>query len=88
VPIRQAALTQATESDRSTLLDNIECLRALLYRVNSLLDSESVEVVIRTETALKAIDDKINRIFAFQHPQNSRDQLERWENEGGKIKYV
>lgn len=88
MPIRQAALTQATESDRITLLDNIECLRALLYRLNSLLDSESVEVVIRTETALKAIDDKINRIFAFQHPQNSRDQLERWENEGGKIKYV
>jgi hypothetical protein len=88
VPIRQAALTQATESDRITLLDSIGCLRAVLYRLNSPLDSESVEVVIRTEAALKAIDDKINRIFAFQHPQNSRDQLERWENEGGKIKYV
>jgi hypothetical protein len=56
-----------------------------LYRFTPLLDSESGEVVARTEAALKAIGDKISRVFAFQHPQNSRDQLESWENEGGGI---
>lgn len=88
MPIRQAAPTQTAEADRIAVLDNIECLRAVLYRLNSLLDSESVEVVIRTEAALKAIGDEISRVFAFPHPQHSRDQLESWENEGGKIKYV
>ena len=88
MPIRQTAPTQTVESDRIAVLDSIEYLRAILYRFNSLLDSESIIVVTRTEAALKAIDDEISRIFNFPHSQNSRDQLESWENEGGKIKYV
>jgi hypothetical protein len=80
-----AALAQTAKSDCLELLESLEDLRSVLYRFAPLLDSESVEVVTLSHAALKTITDEIRRVFGFQHPQNSLEQLQNWDNEGGRV---
>lgn len=82
----EIALTQA-QSDRVELLENIETLRALLYRFIPLLNSGSTETKTRSSLTLEKMHREIRQILAGQHILNSRDRLERWENEGGRIAY-
>ena len=80
-----ATLGQTVEPELARLLDSIESLRAVLCRFAPLLDSESVEVVTRSQTTLNTIRDGLNRVFAFEPTQNNQELLQNWENEGGRI---
>ena len=84
--VTNVTLGQTVEPDLARLLDSIESLRAVLCRLAPLLDSESVEVVTRSRTTLNTIRDGLSRVFAFEPTQNNQEQLQNWENEGGRIK--
>lgn len=81
-------LPQTLETAQVELLENIETLQALLYRFIPLLNSQSIETRAQSTLILEKIHREIRQILAIQRFVNSRDRLERWENEGGKIGYV
>ena len=81
-------LPQTEETTQVELLESIETLRALLSRLIPLLNSESIETRTRSMFALEKIHREIRQILASRHLLNSRDRLEYWENEGGRIGYV
>lgn len=83
--VTNATLGQTAEPELARLLDSIESLRAVLCRFAPLLDSESVAVVTRSQATLNTIRDGLNRVFAFEPTQNNQEQLQKWENEGGRI---
>lgn len=81
-------LPQTLETAQVELLENIETLQALLYRFIPLLNNQSIETRAQSTLILEKIHREIRQILAIQRFVNSRDRLERWENEGGKIGYV
>ena len=81
-------LPQTQEAAQEELLESIETLRVLLYRFIPLLNSESIETRIWSSLVLQKIHLEIRQISARQRLLNSRDRLDCWENEGGRIGYV
>jgi histidinol phosphatase-like enzyme len=79
-------MTQATV--QVELRESIETLRALLYRFIPLLNSESIETRARSLLALEKIHREIRHVLASQRFPHCQDQLECWENEGGRTGYV
>lgn len=82
------ALTTVTELELKELLDSIMRLRATLCRFIPLLNSQSIEIVAQSCVVVEKIGCEVHQALAVQHLRNSRDQLERWDNEGGRIEYV
>lgn len=80
-------LPQTQETAQVELLASIETLRALLYRFIPLLNSESMQTRTRSSLVLEKMHREIRQILAIQSFLKSRDRLERWENEGGRIVY-
>jgi hypothetical protein len=67
------------------LLNSIAGLRTILYRLAVLLDSESIEIVTYAQAVLKTISDEINQVLNGLDMQMDQEQLQRWDNEGGRI---
>ena len=88
-PQLSAALTQMSEAELKRLLISIEVLQINLSRFVPLLNgAEPIDVVTATQGLLRILSDEINRIFAVKQRTDSRDRLQNWDNEGGRIKYA
>lgn len=79
---------QTQETTQVELLESILTLRALLYRLISLLNSESIETRTRSTLVMEKMQRGIRQILASRLLRNGQDRLECWENEGGRIRYV
>ena len=88
-PQLSAALTQMSEAELKRLLNSIEALQINLSRFVPLLNgAEPIDVVTATQGLLKILSDEITGIFAVKQRIDSRDRLQNWDNEGGRLDYA
>lgn len=80
---------QFTESDLRELLDTLERLQLVLYRLIFILSSgESIASIRLVQSTLKTIGNEINDLFLSGDRMRERNQVENWDNEGGHIEYA
>ena len=75
-----------TNSELLITLDRIRSLQRTLYRLASILDGNSIEVIIVTQPVLKKFSNDIIQVFVTQYMHNRA--LQTWENEGGRVVYA
>lgn len=80
-------LLEIPNSELLTTLNNIRSLQTTLYRLASILDGKSTEILSSTHLALKKLSSDIIQVLAHRYMQNNREALQNWENEGGKVDY-
>ncbi len=86
-PLR-AALTQMSDAELKRLRSSIDALQTELSRLTPLLRTEPVEVVTTTQSLLKILNDEIVRIFVIKQMKDSRNRIQEWDNEGGRVDYA
>lgn len=86
--ILHADLATMTELEQAELLDRIIRLQETLCRFIPLLNSQSIEIVTRSRVVVEKIGGEVQQALSIQRFQNRREQLERWDNEGGRTNYV
>lgn len=84
----KTTLRELPNSELLTTLDRIRSLQTTLYRLASILDGDSIEVMVVTQLALRKLGNEIIQVFAFRYLQNNREALQIWENEGGRVVYA
>ena len=87
-PMMRNDLAQIDKLELMKLLSSIDVLHTILRRNAYRLDRKSVEVFSLTHTALKIIQHEVDYWFVFQRKTNYQNQLEIWDNEGGRIENV
>ncbi|MBZ0301607.1 MAG: hypothetical protein K8J31_17810 [Anaerolineae bacterium] len=88
-PQLSAALTPMSEAELKRLLSSVGALEINLSGFVSLLNgAEPTEVVTSTQNLLKILADEINHVLAIKQTQDSRDRLQNWDNEGGRVDYA
>lgn len=71
-----------------TTLDSIRNLQIAMQQLTVVLGNEPIEVIVQTQLAMTKFISEITQSFAVRSKQNTREAMQNWENEGGRIEYA